>query len=84
LPLRLPRLLAAMSAGALLAGAGVLMQRVSGNPLASPEVLGIGGGAAMGVTAFVFLLPAGGSGWLLASSLGGALISLLLTLWNSR
>lgn len=72
LPLRLPRLLAAMSAGALLAGAGVLMQRVSGNPLASPEVLGIGGGAAMGVTAFVFLLPAGGSGWLLASSLGGA------------
>ncbi len=32
----------------------------------------------------MFLLPAGGSGWLLASSLGGALISLLLTLWNSR
>ncbi|AWQ48668.1 Ferric hydroxamate ABC transporter [Klebsiella oxytoca] len=84
LPLRLPRLLAAVSAGALLAGAGVLMQRVSGNPLASPEVLGIGGGAAMGVTAFVFLFPSGGGGGLLASSLCGALISLLLTLWNSR
>ena len=84
LPLRLPRLLAAISAGALLAGAGVLMQRISGNPLASPEVLGIGGGAAMGVTAYILLFPTQGSAFLLLSSLAGALISLLLTMWNSR
>ncbi|HHG8773422.1 TPA: Fe(3+)-hydroxamate ABC transporter permease FhuB [Raoultella planticola] len=84
LPLRLPRLLAAISAGALLAGAGVLMQRVSGNPLASPEVLGIGGGAAMGVTVYILLFPTHGSAFLLLSSLCGALISLLLTMWNSR
>lgn len=84
LPLRIPRLLAAISAGALLAAAGVLMQRVSGNPLASPEVLGIGGGAAMGVTVYILLFPAQGSGFLLLSSLAGALISLLLTMWNSR
>ncbi|HHT7472417.1 TPA: Fe(3+)-hydroxamate ABC transporter permease FhuB [Raoultella planticola] len=84
LPLRLPRLLAAISAGALLAGAGVLMQRVSGNPLASPEVLGIGGGAAMGVTVYILLFPTHGSTFLLFSSLCGALISLLLTMWNSR
>lgn len=84
LPLRIPRLLAAISAGALLAGAGVLMQRVSGNPLASPEVLGIGGGAAMGVTVYILLFPTQGSAFLLLSSLVGALISLLLTMWNSR
>lgn len=84
LPLRGPRLLAAISAGALLAGAGVLMQRVSGNPLASPEVLGIGGGAAMGVTVYILLFPTQGSAFLLLSSLAGALISLLLTMWNSR
>ncbi|MBU9833577.1 Fe(3+)-hydroxamate ABC transporter permease FhuB (plasmid) [Rahnella aquatilis] len=84
LPLRLPRLLAAISAGALLAGAGVLMQRVSGNPLASPEVLGIGGGAAMGVTVYILLFPTHGNVFLLLSSLCGALISLLLTIWNSR
>ncbi|OMP95054.1 Fe(3+)-hydroxamate ABC transporter permease FhuB [Raoultella terrigena] len=84
LPLRIPRLLAAISAGALLAAAGVLMQRVSGNPLASPEVLGIGGGAAMGVTAYILLFPTQGSAFLLLSSLAGALISLLLTMWNSR
>lgn len=84
LPLRVPRLLAAISAGALLAGAGVLMQRVSGNPLASPEVLGIGGGAAMGVTVYILLFPTQGTAFLLLSSLVGALISLLLTMWNSR
>lgn len=84
LPLRIPRLLAAISAGALLAAAGVLMQRVSGNPLASPEVLGIGGGAAMGVTAYILLFPTQGGAFLLLSSLAGALISLLLTMWNSR
>lgn len=37
------------------------MQRVSGNPLASPEVLGIGGGAAMGVTVYILLFPTHGS-----------------------
>jgi len=84
LPLRLSRLLAALSAGALLAAAGVLMQRVSGNPLASPEVLGIGGGAAMGVTAFLLIFPQGGSGQLIFSSAAGALICLMFTLWSSR
>lgn len=84
LPMRLPRLLAGLSAGALLAAAGVLMQRVSGNPLASPEILGIGGGAAMGVTAFLLLFPAGGTGLMILSSAAGALISLLVTLWSSR
>ncbi len=84
LPMRLPRLLAALSSGALLAAAGVLMQRVSGNPLASPEILGIGGGAAMGVTAFLLLFPTGGTGLMILSSAAGALISLLVTLWSSR
>lgn len=84
LPLRLPRLLAAICAGALLAGAGVLMQRVSGNPLASPEVLGIGGGAVLGITVVVALFPTSGNGMLLLSSTLGALISLGITLWNSQ
>ncbi len=84
LPLRLPRLLAAVCAGALLAGAGVLMQRVSGNPLASPEVLGIGGGAVLGITVFIILFPAGSNGMLLLSSTLGALLSLGITLWNSQ
>ena len=47
--LRLPRVLAAFSCGALLALAGTLMQVLLRNPLADPYVFGISGGAALGV-----------------------------------
>jgi ferric hydroxamate transport system permease protein len=55
-PFRLPRILAAGGAGALLGGAGFIMQRVTGNPIASPEVLGIsaGGGAGLAATLYIF------------------------------
>uniref|UniRef100_UPI0031014483 iron chelate uptake ABC transporter family permease subunit n=1 Tax=Neorhizobium sp. EC2-8 TaxID=3129230 RepID=UPI0031014483 len=49
LPLRLPRALVALAAGAILAVSGTLVQRMTGNPMASPEVLGISSGAAIGV-----------------------------------
>jgi len=49
--LRLPRLMCAMLAGALLAASGVAMQSVVRNPLAGPEVLGVTQGAAL-VTLF--------------------------------
>jgi iron complex transport system permease protein len=56
--LRLPRVLAAFSCGALLALAGVLMQVLLRNPLADPYVFGISGGAALGVM-FGMLLGVG-------------------------
>lgn len=43
---RMPRLLAGMLIGANLAVAGVLMQGLTRNPLASPSILGINSGAA--------------------------------------
>ncbi|CDZ51933.1 Fe(3+)-hydroxamate ABC transporter permease FhuB [Neorhizobium galegae] len=49
LPLRLPRALVALSGGAILAVSGTLIQRMTGNPMASPEVLGISSGAAIGI-----------------------------------
>lgn len=54
LPWRGPRTLAALSAGAMLATAGALMQRMTGNPMASPEVLGVASGAALGVIIALF------------------------------
>ena len=45
---RWPRSLTAISAGFSLGIAGVLTQRLTGNPLASPEVLGISSGAGIG------------------------------------
>ena len=49
LALRLIRLLAGILAGAALAVAGVLMQGLFRNPLASPSVTGVSAGAALGV-----------------------------------
>ncbi|MEJ8472575.1 FecCD family ABC transporter permease [Roseibium algae] len=53
--LRLPRVLLAVLAGAAFALAGALLQRVARNPMASPSVLGITDGAAVGVVLFLWL-----------------------------
>ncbi|MBH3340796.1 Fe(3+)-hydroxamate ABC transporter permease FhuB [Pseudomonas mendocina] len=47
--LRWPRLLSAAAAGTGLAVAGVLLQRLLHNPLASPDILGLSAGAALAV-----------------------------------
>ncbi len=52
---RLPRILAALLAGASLAVAGAIMQAVTANPLASPGLLGINAGAAFAVVASLIL-----------------------------
>ncbi len=51
---RAPRMLAALSAGVMLAVAGTLLQRCLANPMAGPELFGISSGAALGLTALVF------------------------------
>ncbi|MGV1759977.1 Fe(3+)-hydroxamate ABC transporter permease FhuB [Rhizobium sp. A22-96] len=53
LPARWPRLVASASAGGLLAMAGAILQRLTANPMASPEVLGVSGGAGVGFAAAV-------------------------------
>ncbi len=54
MPWRWPRILAALMAGVMLAVAGCIIQRLTGNPMASPEVLGISSGAAFGVVLMLF------------------------------
>ena len=74
LPWRWPRTLAALSAGMMLAAAGTLIQKLTGNVMASPEVLGISGGAASAVIVAMLCLPAAGLGLMLtAGSIGAAL-----------
>lgn len=53
---RAPRALIAASVGASLGVAGAVMQALTRNPLASPGILGINAGAALGVVLAVFLL----------------------------
>ncbi|MFM5728745.1 Fe(3+)-hydroxamate ABC transporter permease FhuB [Aeromonas veronii] len=81
---RLPRTLAAGAAGVLLALAGTLLQRVSNNPMASPELLGVSGGTFMGVIATALLLPALPLPLMLVGGLLGAFACLLLLVLVNR
>jgi len=51
---RVPRIAAASLAGALLGVAGVILQRLTSNEMASPEVLGVSAGAIMAVAVAMF------------------------------
>ena len=85
MPWRWPRILAAMIAGVMLAVAGCIIQRLTGNPMASPEVLGISSGAAFGVVLMLFLVPGDAFGWLLpAGSLGAAATLLIIMIAVGR
>ncbi|MEC5319219.1 Fe(3+)-hydroxamate ABC transporter permease FhuB [Brenneria populi subsp. brevivirga] len=79
MPWRWPRLTAALAAGMMLAVAGTLIQKLTGNPMSSPEVLGISSGAAFGVVVMLFMVPGDAFAWLLpAGSLGAAATLLII------
>lgn len=85
LPWRAPRVLAALVVGLMLGVAGALIQRLTGNPMASPEVLGISSGAACGVVVMLFFVPGNAVAWLLpAGALGAAATLLTIMLVASR
>lgn len=78
LPWRAPRVLAALVVGMMLGVAGALIQRLTGNPMASPEVLGISSGAACGVVVMMFFVPGDAVAWLLPAGVLGAAATLLI------
>lgn len=55
LDIRLPRVLAALVAGAALAAAGASYQALFRNPLVSPDILGVSSGAGLGAVLGIFL-----------------------------
>lgn len=86
LSLRWPSVVAAVGAGIAMATTGVVLQRLLGNPLASPDVLGVTSGATLAVVcAVVFFglslaraaVPAAAIGALLA-------LGLLSLVWRRR
>lgn len=78
-PWRAPRLFGAIAAGAMLAVTGVLMQRLTGNAMAGPEVLGVGSGAALGMIALAFVAPAmSGVAQFIASACGAGSVLLVM------
>ncbi len=80
--LRMPRVAAALVAGACLGAAGALIQNATRNPLGDPQLFGLGGGAAIvQALALAGILNAGAWGLtslsVAAALAGAALISLL-------
>ncbi|BBU32957.1 iron-hydroxamate ABC transporter permease (plasmid) [Burkholderia sp. THE68] len=84
LELRVPRLLCALFAGAMLAASGVLMQSVVRNPLAGPEVLGVTQGAGLATLAALMIWPLAGHLFLAAAALVGGGATLVITLLFNR
>lgn len=76
LGLRLPRALAALSCGALLALAGALLQTLLRNPLADPYVLGVSSGASVGALTALWLGAA--LVWVNIGAAAGALLATAL------
>jgi len=93
---RMPKIAAAMLAGASLSVSGLLMQTFFRNPIAGPFVLGISSGASLGVailvmagtycSQFVLLASIINSTWaiILMSMIGAGLVLLLLLLVSLR
>ncbi|WP_105901339.1 Fe(3+) dicitrate ABC transporter permease subunit FecD [Vibrio gangliei] len=75
---RLPRILIAVLVGAMLATAGVLIQGVIRNPLASPDILGVSHGAGLAAVVVMTLWPAISIQWLPWVTLFGGVSSALL------
>ncbi|MFE6165814.1 iron ABC transporter permease [Streptomyces sp. NPDC056486] len=72
---RVPRVLAALLAGAALALSGTLVQSVTRNPLAEPGVLGVSGGAALGAIILVTSAPGSGPWSITGAAFAGAAVS---------
>lgn len=75
---RLPRVVAALAAGSMLGLAGCLIQRLTGNPIASPEVVGVSTGAAAGLVMVIMFVPGDLTGWLLPAGCLGSVITLFI------
>jgi iron complex transport system permease protein len=73
------RSLCAMAVGAALAVSGLLLQRLTANPLADPGITGINAGAALAAIGLAYLWPgAGGLAFLAVASFGAGLAGLAL------
>lgn len=85
--LRLPRVLMAAMVGAALASSGLVLQSMIRNPLASPDIIGITGGASAAAVCFLsFFATVIGLVWLPVFAIAGALLAALLIYalaWNS-
>ncbi|PQZ86456.1 enterobactin ABC transporter permease [Arthrobacter sp. MYb227] len=75
---RLPQAAVGILAGAAFGASGAIFQRMLRNPLASPDVIGVGYGASAAAVAGMLLFGAQGIGLSLIACLGAMVVALLI------
>ena len=80
--LRLPRVLVAMTCGAALAAAGVVLQGTFRNPLVGPQIIGVSSGAGFGGA--LALLLSDSQLVLMLCAFAFGLLAMAIVLWLSR
>lgn len=81
---RLPRVLLCMIVGASMAISGLVMQNLTKNPLASPQVLGINAGATLAVVIIIVFFPTWGYNFkIFFAFLGAGMVGLFVQLIGS-
>jgi iron-siderophore transport system permease protein len=82
--IRLPRLVLGILVGAVFGLSGALFQSLLDNPLASPDIMGISGGASAAAVYALIVLGLGGAMVSLAAFLGGlaAALAIYLLAWR--
>ncbi|TFB73256.1 iron ABC transporter permease [Cryobacterium glaciale] len=84
LSLRLPRLTLAVLVGGAFALSGALFQTVLRNPLASPDIIGVTGGASAAAVFGMLILGFGSVGTSLAAFAGAVIVACVIYLLASR
>lgn len=81
--IRLPRALSAVLIGAILATSGAIIQGITRNPIASPSIMGITQGSALGVALYMAYQPGYGTLGRILFAFAGASISSILVFFLS-
>lgn len=76
--LRVPRLLLAVACGISFGVAGALMQGITNNPMASPSIMGVNSGAALGLAVAMILLPDSSLNVAVLFAFGGAALATII------
>lgn len=83
--LRLPRALVAFLVGVALAVSGAILQGITRNPLAAPDIVGVNAGAGLAAVTLIVVFPSASSALLPPAAFGGAFaVAVLLYLLAGR
>ena len=81
--IRLPRMLAGLLAGIGLSVSGSLLQNVTDNGMASPNIIGVNAGAGFVMILMLYAVPMAGN-WLAVGAFLGAFATTLLIVWTAN